>query len=83
MMEQAWRIEQDMGAIAYAQNPLVQQVAHDLRRNLGARAEPAACQAIARMRAASDAVGLSLWLAIHARIVEEEAAAMPDGVALH
>lgn len=72
-----------MGPGAYAQNPLVRQVARNLRHNLGARAVPAAHQAIEKMRAASDAVGLSLWLAIHARIVAEENAALPGGVAVH
>ncbi|MGK2286988.1 hypothetical protein ACSJJU_13020 [Pedomonas sp. V897] len=83
MVEQAWVIEQDMGAGVYAQNPLVQHVARTLRRDLGERAVPAAHRAIEKMRAASDAVGLSLWLAIHARIVEEEGLTLPEGVAVH
>ncbi|MCH8683753.1 hypothetical protein [Pedomonas mirosovicensis] len=83
MIEQAWTVEQDMGASAYAQNPLVRQVAQNLRNNLGSRAVDMAHQAIERMRANSDAVGLSLWLAIHARMVEEEQATLPAGIAVH
>lgn len=83
MSEQAWTVEQDMGAGAYAQNPLVRQVARNLRNNLGARAVAMAHQAIERMRASRDDVGLSLWLAIHARMVEEESTALPVGVAVH
>lgn len=82
MNEQSYSFEQDSVA-TFAENPLVRSVAHNLRQNLGARAVPMAHQAIERMRVLSDEVGLKLWLAIHARIVEEENNALPAGFAVH
>lgn len=82
MTEQSCTFEHETAA-TFAQHPLVRHVARNLRQNLGSRAVPMAHQAIERMRVSSDEVGLKLWLAIHARMVEEETATLPAGVAVH
>lgn len=82
MTEQIWNYEQESVA-GFTRNPLVCTVARNLRQNLGPKAVPMAHQAIERMRTLSDEVGLKLWLAIHARMVEEESALHPAGVAVH
>lgn len=82
MTEQSYTFEHESAA-TFAQNPLVRSVARNLRQNLGAKAVPMAHQAIERMRTLSDEVGLKLWLAIHARMVEEENNALPAGIAVH
>lgn len=82
MTEQSCAFEHESVA-TFAQNPLVRSVARNLRQNLGPKAVPMAHQAIERMRNLSDEVGLKLWLAIHARMVEEENGALPSSVAVH
>lgn len=82
MTEPSYSFEHQTAA-TFAQHPLVCSVARNLRQNLGPRAVPMAHQAIERMRALSDEVGLQLWLAIHACMVEEEDAVLPEGVAVH
>lgn len=76
-------IDHDGEVATYQRHPLVQHVARNLRINLGDRAVPMAHQAIERMRNLCNEEGLTLWLAIHASMMEAEVSAPAADIVLH
>lgn len=62
------KIESDYNL--YTGHPMVGMVAANMAHNLGERALPLTYRALERMRASHNEEGMTLWLAIHARLLE-------------